>query len=88
MCQKSLCTTHPFKVPPKIWPKTYVTATHQAPPAVDDLFAPNPASATNPNIPLKAKPVGLFGDDDLFEDAGLGKNKEDIVEGKQRNASQ
>ena len=29
MCQKCLCTAYPFKVPPKIWPKTYVTATHQ-----------------------------------------------------------
>ena len=27
MCQKCLCTAYPFKVPPKIWPKTYVTAT-------------------------------------------------------------
>ena len=30
MCQKCLCTAYPFKVPLKIWPKTYVTATHQA----------------------------------------------------------
>ena len=45
MCQKCLCTAYPFKVPPKIWPETYITATHQ--PALPEAkTAESPETAT------------------------------------------